>query len=54
MTDRAPALRAVIEELIPAFHNTEQYANNPDSEPIMGGSKRHRPMRPQIATTPLG
>ncbi len=29
MTDRAPALRAAIDELIPAaFHNTEQYANN--------------------------
>jgi transposase, IS6 family len=29
VTDRAPALRAAIEELIPAaFHNTEQYANN--------------------------
>src|ERR1700719_1456112 len=27
--DRAPALRATIDELIPAaFHNTEQYANN--------------------------
>jgi transposase-like protein len=29
VTDRAPALRAAIEELIPsAFHHTEQYANN--------------------------
>jgi transposase, IS6 family len=29
VTDRAPALRAVIDELMPvAFHNTEQYANN--------------------------
>ena len=29
VTDRAPALRAVIDELIPAaFHNTAQYANN--------------------------
>ena len=29
VTDGAPALRVVIEELIPAaFHNTEQYANN--------------------------
>jgi IS6 family transposase len=29
VTDRAPALRAAIDELIPAaFHNTEQYANN--------------------------
>ena len=29
MTDRAPALRAVIDELLPdSFHNTEQYANN--------------------------
>jgi transposase-like protein len=27
--DRAPALRAAIDELMPtAFHNTEQYANN--------------------------
>ena len=29
MTNRAPALCAVIDELIPAaFHKTEQYANN--------------------------
>jgi transposase, IS6 family len=29
VTDRAPALRAAIDELIPAaFHNTEQYENN--------------------------
>ena len=29
VTDRAPALRAAIDELIPAaFHNIEQYANN--------------------------
>jgi len=29
VTDRAPALRAAIEELMPAvFHNVEQYANN--------------------------
>ena len=29
VTDRAPALRAAVEGLIPAaFHNTEQYANN--------------------------
>ena len=29
VTDRAPALRAAIEGLVPAaFHNTEQYANN--------------------------
>ena len=29
VTDRAPALRLVIEELMPgAFHNTKQYANN--------------------------
>ena len=29
VTDRAPALRAAIDELIPAaFHDTEQYANN--------------------------
>jgi transposase-like protein len=29
VTDRAPALRAAIDELMPpAFHNTEQYSNN--------------------------
>ena len=29
VTDRAPALRAAIDELMPAaFHNVEQYANN--------------------------
>jgi transposase, IS6 family len=29
VTDRAPALRAAIDELMPgAFHNTERYANN--------------------------
>ena len=29
VTDRAPALRAAIDELMPGvFHNTEQYANN--------------------------
>ena len=29
VTDRAPALRAAIDELMPeAFHNTEQYGNN--------------------------
>jgi DDE domain len=29
VTDRAPALRAAIDELLPVvFHNTEQYANN--------------------------
>jgi transposase-like protein len=29
VTDRAPSLRAVIDELMPAaFHNVEQYANN--------------------------
>ena len=29
VTDRAPALRAAIDGLLPAaFHNTEQYANN--------------------------
>ena len=29
VTDRAPAFRAAIDELMPAaFHNTEQYANN--------------------------
>jgi IS6 family transposase len=29
VTDRAPGLRAAIDELMPrAFHNTEQYANN--------------------------
>jgi transposase-like protein len=29
VTDRAPTLLAVVDELVPgAFHNTEQYANN--------------------------
>jgi transposase, IS6 family len=46
VTDRAPALGAVIEELLPAaFHNTEQYANNrieADHGPLKA---RLRPMR---------
>jgi transposase, IS6 family len=46
VTDRAPALRAAIDELIPAaFHNTEQYANN-QIECDHGRLKaRLRPMR---------
>jgi transposase, IS6 family len=46
LTDRAPALRAAIDELIPAaFHNTEQYANN-QIECDHGRLKaRLRPMR---------
>ena len=46
VTDRAPALRAVIEELIPgAFHNTEQYANNRIEADHGGLKARLRPMR---------
>jgi len=46
VTDRAPALHVVIEELIPAaFHNMEQYANN-QIEADHGRLKaRLRPMR---------
>ncbi|HEY5012552.1 MAG TPA: DDE-type integrase/transposase/recombinase, partial [Acidimicrobiia bacterium] len=46
VTDRAPALRAVIEELIPAaFHNTEQYANNRIEADHGRLKARLRPMR---------
>jgi transposase-like protein len=46
VTDRAPALGAVIEELIPsAFHNTEQYANNRIEADHGRLKARLRPMR---------
>jgi IS6 family transposase len=46
VTDRAPALRAVIEELMPsAFHNTEQYANNRIETDHGRLKARLRPMR---------
>ena len=46
VTDRAPALRAVIEELIPAAcHNTEQYANNRIEADYGRLKPRLRPMR---------
>jgi IS6 family transposase len=46
VTDRAPALRAVIEELIPdALHNTEQYANNRIEADHGRLKARLRPMR---------
>src|SRR2546423_7343269 len=46
VTDRAPALRAVIEELIPAvFHNIEQYANNRIEADHGRLKARLRPMR---------
>jgi IS6 family transposase len=46
VTDRAPALRAVIEELIPAaFHNTGQYANNRIEADHGRLKARLRPMR---------
>ena len=46
VTDRAPALRAVINELIPgAFHNTEQYANNRIEADHGRLKARLRPMR---------
>jgi transposase, IS6 family len=46
VTDRAPALRAVIEELIPgACHNTEQYANNRIEADHGRLKARLRPMR---------
>ena len=46
VTDRAPALRAVIKELIPAaFHNTEQYANNRIEADHGRLKARLRPMR---------
>jgi IS6 family transposase len=46
VTDRAWALRAVIDELIPAaFHNTEQYANNQIEADHGRLKSRLRPMR---------
>jgi transposase-like protein len=46
VTDRAPALRAVIDELVPAaFHNTEQYANNRIEADHGRLKARLRPMR---------
>jgi transposase, IS6 family len=46
VTDRAWALRAVIDELIPAaFHNTEQYANNCIEADHGQLKSRLRPMR---------
>ncbi len=46
VTDRAPALGAVIEELMPAaFHNTEQYANNRIEADHGRLKARLRPMR---------
>ncbi|HEY5013489.1 MAG TPA: IS6 family transposase [Acidimicrobiia bacterium] len=46
VTDRAPALREAIEELMPAaFHNTEQYANNRIEADHGRLKARLRPMR---------
>jgi IS6 family transposase len=46
VTDRAWALRAVVEELMPgAFHNTEQYANNRIEADHGRLKARLRPMR---------
>ena len=46
VTDRAPALRAAIEELMPAaFHNTEQYASNRIEADHGRLKARLRPMR---------
>jgi IS6 family transposase len=46
VTDRAPALRAVIDELIPAaFHNTARYANNRIEADHGRRKARLRPMR---------
>ena len=46
VTDRAPAFRSVIEELIPAaFHNTEQYAHNRIEADHSRLKSRLRPMR---------
>jgi IS6 family transposase len=46
VTDRAPALRAVIDELLPCtFHNTEQYANNRIEADHGRLKARLRPMR---------
>ena len=53
VTDRAPALRAAIAELMPAeLHNTEQYANN-RIECDHGWFKADSgPCAPSNATTP--
>ena len=46
VTDRAPALRAVIDELVPAaFHSVEQYANNRIEADHGRLKARLRPMR---------
>ncbi len=46
VTDRAPALGVVIDELLPgAFHNTEQYANNRIENDHGRLKARLRPMR---------
>jgi transposase-like protein len=46
VTDRAPALARVIDELIPAaFHNTKQYQNNPCEADHGRLKARLRPMR---------
>jgi len=46
VTDRAPSLRAAIDELIPgAFHNVEQYANNRIECDHGRPKSRLRPMR---------
>jgi transposase-like protein len=46
VTDRAWTLLAVVEELLPAaFHNTEQYANNPIEADHGRLKARLRPMR---------
>ena len=46
VTDRAPTLEHVIEELLPgAFHNTEQYANNRIETDHGRLKARLRPMR---------
>ena len=45
-TDRAPALRAAVDELVPAaFHNSEQYANNRIEADHGRLKARLRPMR---------
>ncbi len=46
VTDRAPTLLAVVDELMPgAFHNMEQYANNPIEADHGRLKARLRPMR---------
>jgi IS6 family transposase len=46
VTDRAPTLLAVVDEMIPAaFHNTEQYANNRIEADHGRLKSRLRPMR---------